>query len=261
MRIETEDGTFSYLLEGEGEPLLLLHGLGTSSELWREMIADLEPRFRVLAPDTLSHGQSSPPRTLFAISHHAESMFRLLDALDISQVAIAGNSMSAQIALEMAATKPHRVNRVVSVGCPAWGTETERLNYLTMRSAMVGADGMPRQPGEPDLSGEVPDSDALAPTAGQAGGRRSDLGIWYLNSLWAVATYDVVPRLHHIACPALVVYGSDDWLLPTASTLVRGLRQVEQETILEGGHLVPRLKPRELAGSINRFVAGGVAVS
>ena len=90
------------------------------------MIAELEPRFRVLAPDTLSHGESSPPRTLFTISHHAASMFRLLDALDISQVAIAGNSMGAQISLEMAATKPDRVSHVVSVGCPAWGTETER---------------------------------------------------------------------------------------------------------------------------------------
>ena len=258
MRIETEDGTFNYVLEGEGEPLLLLHGMGTSLELWQEMIAELEPRFRVLAPDTLSHGESSPPRTLFTISHHAASMFRLLDALDISEVAVAGNSMGAQISLEMAATKPDRISHVVSVGCPAWGTETERLNYLTMRSSMFGADGMRRVTGEPDLSGAVPDPDSAA---GQPGGRPNDLGIWHLNSLWAVATFDVVPRLHHITSPALVVYGSDDWLLPTASTLVRGIRQVEQETITDGGHLVPRLKPKELAQSINRFVAGGVAVS
>ena len=256
LQIVTPDGTFNCLVEGEGEPLLLLHGLGTSLELWREAITELEPRFQVVAPDTLSHGSSSRPRTLFTISHHAESMFRLLDTLGLTRVAIAGNSMGAQIALEMAATQPHRVSRVISVACPAWGTETERLNYLTMRSAMFGADGMQRLAGEPDLSGSVPESDSAA-----SGRPRGELGIWYLNSLWAVATYDVVPRLPQITSPALVVYGSDDWLLPTASTLLRGLRDVEQETIQDGGHLVPRLKLKELAHSINRFVAEGVATS
>ncbi|MQA91610.1 MAG: alpha/beta fold hydrolase [Gemmatimonas sp.] len=252
MFVETGSGTFHCLARNEGgsSPLLLIHGLGTSSEIWTEMLDALDSSRRIVAPDVLSHGQSSPPASIFTIHHHARSMFLLLDELGIDRVAVAGNSMGAQIAAEMAATRPDRVDRLILVGCPAWESHRERLRYLDMRSPMIGNDGLPRVQGAPDISGRTPPSNPSTP--------RSDLGIWYLNSVWAVSSFDIVPRLSLIRSPTLVVYGSDDWLLPTSTTLMRGIEHAVEVIVPEGGHIVPRIKPNELAEAIKSFVDGTV---
>lgn len=255
MRVETEDGSFNCVVEGEGEALLLLHGVSKSHAIWRNVVQHLDGGFRLVMPDLLGHGESSRPRRLFPVQEHARSVFAVLDALGLDRVTIVGNSMGAQIGLEMAAIEPHRVPRLVTVGCPAWGTEKERLNYLEIRSPGINADGMPRCPGDKDLSGSDEREADFAPATQD----RINMGIGYLNSVWAIANYDVVPRLHHITAQCLVVYGDDDWLLPTSSTLVRGLHRVSSATIEKGGHVVPLQKPRELASVLNEFLVGSTA--
>jgi 3-oxoadipate enol-lactonase len=101
-----------YLIRGQGEPLLLIHGLGGSGADWVFQVAALEKRFQVIVPDLPGSGRSAPPRDEYTIEGFATSLWSLLDHLGISRTNIIGFSMGGAVALEMAARRPSHVPRL-----------------------------------------------------------------------------------------------------------------------------------------------------
>ena len=80
-----EEGTRKYLDQGEGDVLLLLHGVPTSGWLCRKMIAALSSHYRVIVPDMLGFGNSDSPwgYEIYSEEKHAERMLALMDFLQI----------------------------------------------------------------------------------------------------------------------------------------------------------------------------------
>jgi pimeloyl-ACP methyl ester carboxylesterase len=103
----------SAFVVGEGQPVLLLHGLGANKLSWLPLIGPLAERYRVIALDLPGHGESSKRRGDHTPAHFAAVVRRLLDELEIEGVALAGNSMGGRIALEVSATVPDRVAALV----------------------------------------------------------------------------------------------------------------------------------------------------
>jgi 3-oxoadipate enol-lactonase len=101
-----------YLIRGQGEPLLLIHGLGGSGADWAFQVAALERRFQVIVPDLPGSGRSAPPRGEYTIEGFATALWSLLDHLGISRTNIIGFSMGGAVALEMAARRPSHVPRL-----------------------------------------------------------------------------------------------------------------------------------------------------
>jgi pimeloyl-ACP methyl ester carboxylesterase len=90
---------------GEGEPLVLLHGFTGTWHHWRPVLAELVPRFEVIAP-TLAGHDGGPPLELsgsLTIATGADSLERHLDELGIETAHFAGNSMGGAFAIELAA--------------------------------------------------------------------------------------------------------------------------------------------------------------
>ena len=86
-KITVDALSISYIDEGEGSPLLLLHGLPTSSWLYRQMIVPLvENGFRVIAPDMVGYGASEKPKdlALYESSLQGNRILKFMDALGIS---------------------------------------------------------------------------------------------------------------------------------------------------------------------------------
>ncbi len=104
-----------YLMGGSGEPVMLIHGLGSSSADWVLQIAALEKCFRVIAPDLPGSGSSAPPNSIYSIESFAQSLWALLDGLGISQVNVVGFSLGGAVALEMALQRPACVPRLVLI--------------------------------------------------------------------------------------------------------------------------------------------------
>jgi pimeloyl-ACP methyl ester carboxylesterase len=102
---------------GSGPAVLLLHGSGpgTTSAAWAPLIAALEPRHRVIAPDLLGFGESELPVGPLRAAWTAQAL-ELLDARGISSCAVVGNSAGGAIALSLASARPDLVTRVVAVG-------------------------------------------------------------------------------------------------------------------------------------------------
>jgi 3-oxoadipate enol-lactonase len=101
-----------YLQRGQGEPLVLIHGLGCSGADWAFQVAELEKRFRVIVPDLPGSGHSPPPRGEYSIGGFATAIWSLLDHLGVSRTNIIGFSLGGAVALEMAAQRPASVPRL-----------------------------------------------------------------------------------------------------------------------------------------------------
>jgi len=115
----------NYLEDGEGPPVVLLHGSGpgvTAYANWRLTIPSLAQRFRVVAPDLMGFGFTERPADgAYDVERWTTQVVDLLDALGLEKVSLVGNSFGGGIALRVAAQHPDRVDRLVlmgSVGVP-----------------------------------------------------------------------------------------------------------------------------------------------
>lgn len=102
-----------YLERGQGEPLLLIHGLGSSGADWAWQVAALERRFRVIVPDLPGSGHSAPSSGACSIEGFARSLWALCDHLSVgADINIVGFSLGGAVSLEMALQRPTNVRRL-----------------------------------------------------------------------------------------------------------------------------------------------------
>ncbi|GAA5035033.1 hypothetical protein GCM10023258_36500 [Terrabacter aeriphilus] len=109
------DGVRLHYLDwgGDGDPLLLLTGLGCTAHVFAELAPPLSDRFRVVALTRRGHGSTDRVATGHALTDAAEDARRLLDALGIERAHVAGHSMGGGEASALAARHPARVASVV----------------------------------------------------------------------------------------------------------------------------------------------------
>ncbi len=106
-----------YRDEGKGETLLLLHGFCESSQIWDYFSSILSRKFRVISPDLLGHGNSTPPAIRNSSGEHvntmemqAESAAAVLKSAGVEKCTVAGHSMGGYTALAFAELFPEKVN-------------------------------------------------------------------------------------------------------------------------------------------------------
>ncbi len=111
----TLDGVRFHYLDwgGDGDPLLLLAGLGCTAHVFAELAPHLSDRFRVLALTRRGHGLTDQVQSGHALADAAEDARRLLDALGIERAHVVGHSMGGGEVSALAARHPGRVARVV----------------------------------------------------------------------------------------------------------------------------------------------------
>lgn len=105
---------------GSGPPVLLLHGGALDHRLWEPQIAELARTHRVVAPDLRGHGRSPTPDAPF---RHVDDVAALVRALDLGPVTVAGISLGATVAVDLALEAPDLVARLVVSGAGAGGAE------------------------------------------------------------------------------------------------------------------------------------------
>ncbi len=107
--------SLNVLTEGEGPPILLLHGFSGTARTWAAQIEALSPHHLVIAPDLLGHGESDAPTepARYALEHQADDLADLLALLEASAVTVVGYSMGARLALVLALEHADLVARLV----------------------------------------------------------------------------------------------------------------------------------------------------
>lgn len=106
----------SYEIHGSGEPLLLIHGLGSAATAWKPVLPLLTSQFQVITVDLPGHGKT-PLQQGIALHPAALSTYvaETLEDLGIEQFHVAGNSLGGWVALELAAAHPERVKSVIGL--------------------------------------------------------------------------------------------------------------------------------------------------
>jgi len=120
----------AFVHAGRGPALLLIHGIGDSSETWRPLIPSLARNHTVIAPDLLGHGHSDKPRADYSVAAYANAMRDLLTVLDVERVTIIGHSLGGGVAMQFAYQYPERCERLVLVASGGIGREVHPLLRL-----------------------------------------------------------------------------------------------------------------------------------
>lgn len=242
-------------------PLVLLHGFGTSTFLWRH-VAPALPLGQVTAwaIDLLGHGESDrPAEGEFGIAAQAIVVEQAMTALRIGRATVVGVDLGAAVALRLAATRPARVHGLVLISPPAVGkgrgddlAELGRLAATHLFEATRGMLGAAAWLG-PLLAKSVASADAMpaklvtryaAPFVG-------DDGVRHLQALANAVSDDDMEDLDlgKVTARTLVLRGETDaWCAPgDATRLATAIRSAELRTVATAGRLIPEDAPATLA--------------
>jgi pimeloyl-ACP methyl ester carboxylesterase len=257
--VQRNDLTLFYQDEGQGRPLLLIHGHTLDQRIWDQVAPELVVAGqRVIRPDLRGHGRSTRPAKGYHWSHHAADMVAVLDAAGIERAAIAGFSLGGGIALEMALTSPERVSRLVLIApvMPDRPFEQEFMDNLRLVARTARSQGIAAA-----MAGPWAESPLFADSFTKPGVRervaeivRDFPGAEYLASERDQVERDwTVPgRLGEITVPTLVVSGPRD--LPGfaayAAEAAEKIPGAGQVVIPDGGHLLPLEAPELLVQHI-----------
>ena len=110
------DITLHYIEQGQGQPMILLHGNGENCGYFEHQIPYFSKEYRVIAIDTRGHGQSPLGEKSFTIKQFAEDLYDFLDEKGIEKAILLGFSDGGNIALEFALRHPEKVEKLVLNG-------------------------------------------------------------------------------------------------------------------------------------------------
>ncbi|MFI5259009.1 MAG: alpha/beta fold hydrolase [Candidatus Limnocylindrales bacterium] len=197
-----------YASVGDGKPLLLLHGWGSSLDTFDTMTADLKRFFRITAFDFPGHGASGMPPTIWTVDDFVSLTLDLMAELRIERPAVLGHSFGGRVAIKLAAARPAGLDRLILVD--AAGVPPRRtVGRVFRRAASRLANALGRRLGRPGqaVRGAIV-SRIASPDYLNAGPLR--------GTFLAIVKEDLTPYLSRIASPTLLVWGDSDEDTPVA---------------------------------------------
>lgn len=255
--IRTGDVKLYYEEMGQGEPLLLLHGLGSSTEDWAFQMEPFSRHFRVIAVDMRGHGRSTKPPGPYTISMFAADVAAFLKVLQIPSVHILGISLGGMIAFQLAVNAPEKVKSLIivnSVPSMIVSSFVDRWQ-LWQRLAIVELMGMRRM-------GEYL-APRLFPKPEQAELRQEIIQRWakndkqaYLAAMRSFVGWDVTGQLAGIGCPTLVISAEEDyWPLSDKEAYTAQIPNARLLVVADSRHATPVDQPEVFNTAVLDFLS------
>jgi pimeloyl-ACP methyl ester carboxylesterase len=116
--VEIAEGQVHYRTMGSGPVVMLMHQVVRSSDEYRRVMPVLARKYRVVAMDMLGFGESDKPPRQYSIPDHGRSVISFMDAMGIDKASFAGHHTGAKVSVEVAATNPQRVEKMVLSALP-----------------------------------------------------------------------------------------------------------------------------------------------
>lgn len=253
--VDTGTGKIAYLSGGKGPALILMHSLGFSADAFYTVFDSLAETYTFYAIDMMGHGYSDKTPRNFLIEDYAQAVISFMDGIGLEKPFVCGNSIGAFIALEMAASYPVRINKLILTGLAvrdAW----QRMERLAMAGRTADPEGNPiTQTAEHVAS--MGFAEMSPERLAWINGQWARAGKWTLKGAIACTIYDLVEKLPLVKCPTLVVYGSRDIVREGEKTLVAGIKGARSTIIENAGHLPHIDQPGAFIRLINDFLGAG----
>ena len=251
--------TIAYDVQGSGEPLLMIQGLGYGRTGWGSAPALLARRFKVVTPDNRGFGESEISPGPYTTAQLAGDAVALLDTLEIERAHVLGISLGGMIAQELVLAAPERVRKLVLCSTTPGGPDSVPMPQQTV--ALMG-----RQPKiDPREAMVMFVKNALSsePPAGLVDeivayrmANPPDPAGWYAQAS-AGAAHDALARLGDIRAPTLVVHGTADNVVDAgnAPLIANAIPDARFEVFDGVGHLLPWERPEQFVSLVEEFLA------
>ncbi|PKM05221.1 MAG: 3-oxoadipate enol-lactonase [Gammaproteobacteria bacterium HGW-Gammaproteobacteria-6] len=230
-----------YTDQGEGDAVLLIHGLGSSTRDWEYQLPALLPHYRVLCLDMRGHGQSDKPRGAYSIRQFADDCMAFITHMGLVKPHIVGISMGGMIAFQLATDHPEVPASLTIVNSAPAVIPRRAAEYLMVGKRLFFAHVLPLSTIAKGLS------KLLFPKDEQQSIRETFEQRWnendrraYLASLRAIIGWGVSQHLHRINCPVLVIAGDQDYTpVESKQEYVAHLGDARLEVIADSRHGTP----------------------
>ncbi|MFS0575798.1 alpha/beta hydrolase [Sporosarcina sp. 179-K 3D1 HS] len=257
--VQLKDFTIHYKKEGNGHPLIILHGLGNNSQSWKNQLASLNDTFTVIAWDAPGYGESSDPKDEFQhFSQFADVLKEFVDALGYKSVYLLGHSMGSAIAIDFTSRFPEMVDKLI-IADPTRGaaalSEEENQKKLQNRLDSINnldPSELARQRARNLLSSNastevIQEAERIMSQVRPPGYRSVSYSLSNLNNL------DLLPS---ISVPTLVICGEEDKVTPVSEAEVfhRLIEGSRLEIIPNAGHLCYQEDPETFNEKVVNFL-------
>lgn len=255
--LQSSSGTLFYEDEGNGRPVIFLHGFPLSGSIWNQQLAGLSGSFRVIAPDLRGFGRSTPSPLPCSMDIYADDTIMLMDHLKIEKAAVCGMSMGGYILFNLLERYPERVDAACFMVTKAGADDAEGRTRRTVLAeevlksgAGVAADAFSRILFAP---GTIAKNPLIALQLYGEMTEASPTGL--ASALLAMRDRpDYSRRLAEFTVRSLVIGAEDDLAIPVEESrrLADGLGNATLCIIPDAGHMVMLEQPQE----VNRVLAG-----
>ena len=238
-------------VQGEGPPLLLLHGWGGEGASLQPLYAHLARRFRTVTPDLPGHGATDLPPADWGVGEYADWTERLLAKLGITRAVLLGHSFGGRIGILLAATRPALVERLVLIDSAGLRPEPSRR-----RDAAVAVSRVGRAAAELPLVGGL--AERLRGRWHRAVGAEDYANAGPLRGTFAkVVAQDLREHLPRVQAPTLLLWGADDDATPASDgeTMERLIPDARLIVFAGAGHFSYLERTAETCAALDEFLA------
>lgn len=232
---------------GKGVALLLSHGFGASTDMWRGQVEAFQASYRLVPWDMRGHGNSASPedQVLYSHQHTVEDMRALLDHLQIEQAVIVGHSLGGFMSLAFHVAYPQRVKALILQGCgPGYRNADTRATWnarAEQRARTLETQGLAALGGGAEV---------------RVSTQRSALGLAKAaRGILAQVDARVIDSLPHIRVPTLIIVGEGDTPFVTgAHYMATRIPQATEVVVQNAGHGANVEQPAVVNEAIRQFL-------
>ncbi len=251
--VEVAGGRIAYDVEGSGDAVVFVSGLGGMAAFWSTQVRRFSPSYRVVAFDHRGVGRSSgaPPYSVLQWSH---DLLALLDHAGADRVHLVGHSTGGIIAQTFAVAHSDRVRSLALSG--TWLKPDRRFrDQFVFRKEVLSRLGDDAYRMLSDLLA-YPTPDVTVPVSGKVPMTTQERRI-ILSRIDALLAYDGEAIAPRIGAPTLVLSASDDYIVPAylseaVASAIAGARQVSFD---DGGHFFPKTRADDYNAALADFWA------
>jgi len=244
-------------ISGAGQPVVFIHGLGSSTRDWEPQVAEFSKSYQVVNVDLRGHGRSAKPAGPYTMAMFAADLAGLLQSINVPSAHVVGVSLGGAVAFQLALDHSALVRTLTIVNsAPApVGTPQQAEAEIARRVGIVQQMGM-RAMGEAL-------SPNLFPRPEQAALREQFNRNWaandpeaYVAATRSMLAWDVTARLGEITCPVLVIASDQDYTPVAAKeAYIKLLPNARLVVIPDAHHAVPIERPEAFNPVLTQFLA------
>jgi pimeloyl-ACP methyl ester carboxylesterase len=258
---ESAGARIAYEVRGDGDPLVLVHGLAYDRAGWGRLPDLLAERFRVVLIDNRGVGESDVPEGPYSVAQMASDVEAVLDDVGLERTNLFGVSLGGYIAQEFTLTRPERVQKLILCSTAPGGPKAHPMPQRTV-DVFARYPEMEREAGlrmfvENSLGERgVRERPELVEEIFQYRlGHAPTVGAWQAQAV-AGATYDSYDRVSAIGIPTLVVHGGDDIVVDPRNAELLGelIPSARVEIVPARGHLLVWEDSERVAELVTEFL-------